>query len=213
MPMSIGSAVDAVADGATRVSSAVAEVADALRAAASDAVPRLVAVTTASGRLWSHKIEKLTIGSLDDVHLHVVAQYNPRELQIDKQIPWTPPDHLPSAEGGRDSAHGVVEITAAATRSTSIELLFDGYEDHRSVQPQIDKLERLSSPREPGSPDETLRRPHHCVVAWGVTGTRPFRCVIETLTTRVTMFAPDGAPLRATCTVKLKEVNVLAKRP
>ena len=93
----------------------------------------------------------------------------------------------------------------------SIELLFDGYESHRSVQPEIDQLEQLSSIRDPGSPDETLRRPHYCVVTWGAAGTRPFRCVIETLTTRVTMFAPDGAPLRATCTVKLKEVNVLAK--
>jgi hypothetical protein len=208
--MSISSAVDAVADSATRVSSAVAEAADSLRAAASNTVPRLVAVAAASGRLWSHKVENLMIGSLDDVSLTVVAQYNPRELQIDKQIPWTQPDRLPSAEAVRDSKHAPVEITAATTRSTSIELLFDGYESHRSVQPEIDQLEQLSSIRDPGSPDETLRRPHYCVVTWGAAGTRPFRCVIETLTTRVTMFAPDGAPLRATCTVKLKEVNVLA---
>lgn len=167
-------------------------------------------MTAAHSPLWGHQIEKLTIGSLDDVHLQVVAQYNPRELQIDKQIPWAQRDCLPSAEG-QDKEHGAAEITAAPTRSTSIELLFDGYEAHRSVQPQIDKLEQLSSIRKPGSPDEDLRRPHYCVVAWGAASTRSFRCVIETLTTRVTMFAPDGAPLRASCTVKLKEVNVLAK--
>jgi hypothetical protein len=209
--MSNGPAVDAIVDGVTRVSSAVAEAAGSLRAATGDAVPRLVPLTTAGGRVWSPRVEQLMIGSLDDVRLTVVAQYNPRELQIDKQIPWQQPARLPSAEGARDGQHGEVEITAAPTRSTSIELLFDGYEAHRSVQPEIDKLERLSSIRDPGSPDEARRRPHHCVVTWGAAGTRPCRCVIETLTTRVTMFAPDGAPLRATCTVKLKEVNVLAK--
>ena len=73
MPMSIGSTVDAVVDDVTRVSSIVAGAADSLRAAARDAVPRLVAVTTARGQPWSHKVEKLTIGSLDDVRLTVVA--------------------------------------------------------------------------------------------------------------------------------------------
>ena len=35
--------------------------------------------------------------------------------------------------------------------------------------------------------------------------------MIESLSTKLTMFAPNGTPLRATCTVKLKEVHVLAK--
>ena len=35
--------------------------------------------------------------------------------------------------------------------------------------------------------------------------------MIESLSTKLTMFAPNSTPLRATCTVKLKEVYVLAK--
>ncbi len=31
---------------------------------------------------------KLWIGSLDNPGIVVEAQYNPKELQIDKQIPW-----------------------------------------------------------------------------------------------------------------------------
>jgi hypothetical protein len=94
----------------------------------------------------------------------------------------------------------------------NLELLFDGFEDQRSVQPQIDMLEKLSSIRKPGSKHAYLRRAHHCVVAWGSTdGARRFRCVIESLSTKVTMFSPQGEPLRATCTMKLKEVKMLAK--
>jgi hypothetical protein len=161
---------------------------------------------------WHDKVEKLTIGSLDNTALNVVAQYNPKELQFEKQIQWKTPERLPGGQVPRDGDNDEVELNSAPTRSVSIELLFDGYEEHRSVQPEIDKLEVLSSVRVPGSKDTALRRPHHCVVTWGSGGTRPFRCVIESLSTKLTMFAPGGEPLRATCTVKLKEVDVLSKK-
>jgi hypothetical protein len=47
------------------------------------------------------------------------------------------------------------------------------------------------------------------VVIWGPSSARQFRCVIDSLTTKLTMFAPNGEPLRATCTMKLTEVTVL----
>lgn len=46
----------------------------------------------------------------------------------------------------------------------------------------------MSSIREPGAKRAYLRRAHHCVVAWG-----------------------KGAPLRAVCTLKLKEVKMLTR--
>jgi len=160
---------------------------------------------------WDDKIEKLTIGSLDDVTLTVQAQYNPKELQIDKQIPWLEHSRMPAREQRHDSEQDEVEINSAPTRSTSIELLFDGYEAYRSIQPDVAKLETLSSIRKADSPEAHLCRPHHCIVTWGTEGVTPFRCVIESLSTKFTMFAPNGAPLRAICTVKLKEVQVMSK--
>jgi hypothetical protein len=83
-----------------------------------------------------------------------------------------------------------MELTAAPTRTMNLELLFDGFEHHRSVQPQIDMLEHMSSIREPGAKRAYMRRAHHCVVAWGsIDGARRFRCVIESLSTKVTMFS------------------------
>lgn len=73
-------------------------------------------------------------------------------------------------------------------------------------------LEVMSSIREPGSTHAYLRRAHHCVVAWGgVDGARRFHCVIDSLSTEVTMLSPAGLPLRATCTLKLQEVKMLSK--
>jgi len=160
---------------------------------------------------WSDKVEKLHFGSLDAPELTVVAQYNPKEIQIDKQIGWKKPDRVPGSQPGA-SDDDEMELTTAPTRSMNLELLFDGFEEHRSVQPEIDQLDIMSSIREPGSKEAFLRRAHHCVVAWaGVDGAKRFRCVIDSLQTKVTMFSPEGEPLRATCTMKLTEVKQLAK--
>jgi hypothetical protein len=81
-----------------------------------------------------------------------------------------------------------------------------------SVEPDVRLLEELSSVRDPESSDPDLRRPHHCVVVWGVTqdAMRPFRCVIESLSVKYMMWNRDGTPLRALCTVKLKEAHMMS---
>jgi hypothetical protein len=160
---------------------------------------------------WADQIEKLSIGSMDDTGITVVAQYNPAAIQINKQIPWQQNNRLAGARKKHSEDGDDMEINTSPTRTMSVELLFDGFEDHRSIQPELDKLEVLSSIRNPGSKDAALRRPHYCVVAWGA-GTQPrFSCVITSLSTRLLMFAPNGAPLRATSTVELTEVDVVSK--
>jgi hypothetical protein len=37
---------------------------------------------------------------------------------------------------------------------------------------------------------------------------KPFRCVITSLAVRYTMFAKDGKPLRAVCSVELSEARL-----
>src|SRR3954471_20187834 len=48
----------------------------------------LVTEAARAMRLRRTRTEKLAIGSLDDEHLTVAAQYNPKEIQLEKQIPW-----------------------------------------------------------------------------------------------------------------------------
>jgi hypothetical protein len=157
---------------------------------------------------------KLTIGSLDD-STTVSAQYNPKELQIDMNVPWKKPEAATKTgaqTGGGGSSPLEVEFTGAEGRSLTIEMLFDGYEKDGGravdVRSQVDLLTKLATVRMPDSNNEQERRPHHCVISWGSRGLPKFECVIESLSTKYSMFSSDGEPLRATCTVKLKEASM-----
>lgn len=158
--------------------------------------------------------------------LTVRAQYNPATLQVDQSVPWKKPDA--ATQGGTQPAGGggaaasssgpdnsmALEFTGAEGRSLTLELLFDAYEGGaRSVDvaASVGVLERLAAVRDASSKDEKLRRPHHCLVVWqGVL--KRFECVIENLSTKYSMFDTNGVPLRATCTVKLKEAKIVDKK-
>jgi hypothetical protein len=146
------------------------------------------------------------IGSLDVTSLTVEAQYNPKELQVDKNIPWSKKNQANQANP--TGLH--LEFTGAEGRTMSVEMLFDGYETKSSVADYVKDLNTMASVLESSSPDENKRRPHLCVASWG-DAVDNFHCVIESLSVKYTMFSDDGVPLRATCTVKLKEADVVSK--
>jgi phage protein U len=152
---------------------------------------------------------KISIGSLDEAGISVDAQYNPKELQIDKSVPWQ--------KHNKANANGLqLEFTGAEGRTMSIDLLFDGYEENASIQDSVAVLERLATVRQPDASQDELRRPHHCVVVWGTVmggGDNKFKCVIEQISTKYTMFSQDGTPLRATVTLKLKEAERVSMAP
>lgn len=172
---------------------------------------------------------KLTIVSKDISSIKVSAQYNPKELQIDQTVPWQKPAPATNAPAGGSGGSGgssggssggkgkdkdpmTLEFTGAEGRTMSLEFMFDGYESGArglDVKAQVALLQQLASVIDPKSSDENKRRPHHCVVTWGGT-LPPFECVIESLSTKYTMFSTDGMPLRATCTVKLKEAKAVS---
>jgi len=155
------------------------------------------------------KSDKLTIGSVDKSSLHVEAQYNPKELQVDKMIPWTKAN-----QANQSNSKGIhLEFTGAEGRTMTVEMMFDGYEKNESVANKVKILEDLASVIEVEGSKEDERRPHRCTISWGKGNGLPrFDCVIEHLSTKYTMFSPVGVPLRATCTVKLKEANVVSMK-
>jgi hypothetical protein len=169
---------------------------------------------------FSQPIVKLTIASKDEPSIQVKAQYNPKELQLDQSVPWKKPEaaNQTGTQKGSGASAGddpiALEFTGAEGRTMTIEFLFDEYEGAGrkvSVAGEVAKLEQLARVRNPNEKDETKRRPHQCVVSWG--GALPkFECVIESLSTKYTMFSSEGAPLRATCTVKLKEAHAVDKK-
>jgi len=156
---------------------------------------------------FAHPSEKsgvVSIASLDEGSLQVSAQYNPKELQIDMTVPWQK-----KSQANKSNEIGIqLEFAGAEGRSMTLELLFDGYEKGQSIASKVKDLMTMASVIDPNEKDETKRRPHLCVVTWGATVPK-FKCVIESLSTKYTMFSDKGAPLRATCTVKLKEADTV----
>jgi hypothetical protein len=143
---------------------------------------------------------RFCIGSIDDTDLpDVIASYNPKELQYDRAVPLT--------------AHRDRELEFGGTqgRTLRVELFFDGFEQHASVAPQVDMLETLATVIDPDSSYGAARRPHFCVAIWGDAGLPRMCCVIESVQAKYTMFARKGMPLRAVCTVVLKEASVLLR--
>ncbi|HTR49774.1 MAG TPA: hypothetical protein VMJ10_03640 [Kofleriaceae bacterium] len=149
----------------------------------------------------------ITLASLDD-GTTVKAQYNPKELQIDKNVPWSKVNQANQSQAAQGGQGIHLEFTGAEGRTMSIEMLFDGYETNTSIVPQVKALEWLTSVLQPDAQQEALRRPHRCVAVWG--NDISFRCVINSLQTKYTMFSSSGTPLRATCTVKLMEADVVS---
>ncbi|MDB4959239.1 MAG: hypothetical protein JWO36_6808 [Myxococcales bacterium] len=164
----------------------------------------------------AEKPKKLTIGSLDDTDLHVEAQYNPKEVTISHTIPWK--DH---PKGNTDGLQQ--EYSGGAARETTIDLFFDGVETGGNVPgggtvvDQIKKLNQMASVRDSSSTKDEMRRPHHCCLVWSglLADTSSFQCVIMSVSTKYQMFKADGTPLRATCTVVLKEATrvMMAEAP
>jgi hypothetical protein len=166
---------------------------------------------------------RIMIKSADEPNnekLQVEAQYNPKELEIKRTVPWSKPAESNKGNQKSKQEGGIhLEFTGAEGRTMTLELLFDGYETAAGepfyiadVTKQIEKLETLASVRDtkPKAPED-MRRPHRCMVIWGDTfGSEGFRCVIDSLSVKYTMFDTKGKPLRATATVSLKEANFLS---
>lgn len=159
--------------------------------------------------------QKLCIASLDEPKIRIDAQYNPKDLKIQRDITW---------EDGRQGAnradrrlphspeHNDLDFKGGSQRTMNIELLFDGYETGRSIEPAVATLETLATVYNPEALCDHERRPHHCLVGWGggQEAMPSFRCVINSLTTTYTMWNTQGRPLRATCTVSFKEAHHLS---
>ncbi|WP_428268826.1 hypothetical protein [Haliangium sp.] len=139
---------------------------------------------------------KLTIVSIDSPALKVEAQFNPKEISVDKSVPWNkhknPKGDIP-----------MLEFTNAENRNMTFELFFDTFEQGTPVWAKIEPLHKMTLIRPVST--ESEKHPPRVMVSWG--GFQPFKGVIESLGVKYTMFKPDGTPVRATCSVKIKEVD------
>ena len=144
--------------------------------------------------------QKLSIYSIEGPRIMVTATYNPKEIQVDKSVPWR---KTPESKSDQPS----LEFSSADGRVMSFELMFDTHEAGTNVHTVfVDSLVKLALVQDPNGAEEK-RRPPRVGVKWGV-GTLPeFQGVIDSVSTKYTMFLPDGTPVRATCRVTIREAG------
>lgn len=146
-------------------------------------------------------VHKLSIRSLEGPRIVVTAMLNPKEITIDKSVPW---QKQPTSTGDQPE----LQFSSAEGRVMSFELLFDGNETGTNVYAAfVDDLQKLASVLDPNGPEDK-KRPPMINVRWNVFP--EFKGVIESLSTQYTMFLPDGTPVRASCRIRIREASRLA---
>lgn len=145
------------------------------------------------------------------------VQYNPTEFSFTKGVTY--------AEIGIPGLDmPVQQFVRGNAESVSVELFFDttefGTGDDAGVKPvtlltdQFYQLIRV---------DPRIKAPPVCLFSWGDEGfpgsnlrqgdtqlrENGFRCLVESVTQKFTLFNPQGIPLRATLSVKLREYQTL----
>jgi len=146
---------------------------------------------------------KLSIYSVEGPRIMVTAMFNPKEITIDKRVPWT---KSPSSKGDQPS----LEFTSAEGRSMSFELFFDTFEAGTNVHTGfVENLVTLARVQDPNG-SEDKKRPPKVGVKWGGGKLPEFQGVIESVSVKYTMFLPDGMPVRASCDVTIREASHLS---
>lgn len=129
------------------------------------------------------------------------VQYNPKEFKFDKSVTWG--EHK---DQGRDT--NGLEFTKIPPASATMDLYFDTTnEGNSNVRDKwVNGLLVLTNAdvKVEGEGASEKYRPPRLRFTWG---SFTMEAVIESVNTTYLMFAPDGTPIRARVSVKLKEWN------
>ncbi|WP_020614507.1 CIS tube protein [Sediminispirochaeta bajacaliforniensis] len=140
-------------------------------------------------------LEKAVIVNLDE-NDEIEVMFNPKEYIVEKRTPWKE-----QSTQGLDSPP--VEFTLGERKRLSMELFFDTSEEKSDVREYTDKIEKLMLV------NADQHRPPLLMFTWG---TLRFKCVLEDLVQRFTMFMNDGTPVRAILKVLFKEYATAAEQ-
>ncbi|NWF78432.1 MAG: LysM peptidoglycan-binding domain-containing protein [Chloroflexi bacterium] len=149
-------------------------------------------------------LEKAVIINID-TGAEVRCMFNPKEYTFTKQNKWT-------EKTAKGAAVPHLEYEGGAPASLKLQLLFDTLEAHGKDQAGGDvrnstkDLWDMMKVSEAQQNDKTGKgAPPHVRFKWGTVWA--FEAVIESLSQRFILFAPDGTPLRALVDISLKQIR------
>ena len=124
--------------------------------------------------------------------------YNPTEISMSRKAT------VAENEGARSDNEGIPKVSFAHPNAAIISIqniIFDAYErsDRRDIGKDIQKLTQ-SVKFVKGE-----ARPPIYIFRWGKINY--LRCYVESLNYKLTLFLPDGTPVRAKASINLKEID------
>lgn len=143
-------------------------------------------------------LEKATLHSLDGDDYSFTFMYNPTSISISRKV------KVEDNPGARTDDKGIPKVSFAHPEATVIsikDIVFDTYEEsgNRNVGNKLKKLTKTVKFI------ESQKRPPVYVFAWG--NINYLRCYVESVDYQLTLFLPDGTPVRAKASISLKEVD------
>jgi hypothetical protein len=133
--------------------------------------------------------------------------FNPTQLKFAQKI------HLTNEEGAR-TGRGLPKVNFAYPEPCTLsigDIMLDTYEEgsNKSILPYLKQFEKAVNFLEQGS--EKSKRPPTYVFTWG--NYQYIRCFITDLAYTLTMFLPDGTPVRAKLDLTLQEIDESTSQP
>lgn len=132
-------------------------------------------------------------------------QFNPNQLAFAAKINLT-------KDSGARTGRGLPKVNFAYPDPVSLsikDLIFDTYEQGTSVIPLLSQFEKAVNFAEAGEGRE--KRPPTYVFTWG--SNQYIRCFLTSLNYTLTMFLPDGTPVRAKVDLTLEEIDESTSQP
>lgn len=149
-------------------------------------------------------LERGEIQSTEGSKEKVKFYFNPKEITIDKQVPWQTHKHT---EGDAPT----LEFTAAQPKTLACELMFDAFEEPGDLAAKDVHAKYISKLEQFALIDSSKKRPPLLTFTWGAKFP-VFKGVIENMNVKYTLFLPDGTPCRATVNLKMKQANKLLNK-
>lgn len=141
-------------------------------------------------------LEKLKLESIDGPQYTIELMFNPTELDFSLKTALT------EDQGARTEGEGIPKVSFAYPNAVVVkisDMVYDTYEDGSGVKGYIDRLTKATKFI------ESKKRPPIYMLTWGQN--KFLLCFVESLNYKLTMFQPDGTPVRAKASVTLKQVD------
>ena len=143
-------------------------------------------------------LQKALLHSLDGKDYDFEFMYNPNSISIKRAV------NVSENDGALTKDQGIPKVSFAHPKATIIsikDIIFDTYEEKgdRNVGEKLQKLTQTVKFI------KAQKRPPIYVFSWGTINY--LRCYVESLDYQLTLFLPDGTPVRAKASISLKEVD------